>query len=100
MIMGSRNNAAGMGALAGLFLIVFVLLMGNPWFAKTVEAGDRVMFASPPTTLANITTGFEANTTEGWTARIGHESVTVSSAERRSGNFSLLTANRRNAFDG
>src|SRR5688572_11784328 len=100
MFMERRNIAAGIVALAGSFLIVLGLDVGDLWLARTAGAGNHVNAAGPATTLANVITGFETNTAEGWTARIGHEAVTVSSTERRSGNFSLLTGNRRNAFDG
>lgn len=98
--MERRNIAMGIGVLAGSLLMVFGLVMGYPWVPKIVEAEDDATGGLPATVLAGISTGFETNSTEGWTARIGHEAVTVSAAERRSGNFSLLTGNRRNAFDG
>jgi endo-1,4-beta-xylanase len=50
--------------------------------------------------VSNIATGFETNTGEGWSARIGPETVTVSSADKHTGTYSLLTTNRQAAFHG
>ena len=55
--------------------------------------------ASPPDT-SGIHTSFESGAAEGWRPRIGRETLTVTSADTHSGNFSLLTTGRQAAFDG
>ncbi len=47
-----------------------------------------------------IQNDFEDSTTQGWEPRIGDEVVSVTSADRYSGNYSLLTTNRVNEYDG
>lgn len=49
---------------------------------------------------ANIATGFETGTAEGWVPLAGSENLTVTSDEKRSGNFSLRVANRLQTFHG
>ena len=53
----------------------------------------------PPNTTGLAST-FESGTTEGWTSRTGMEVVAASSADARTGAFSLLTTNRTAAFRG
>lgn len=43
---------------------------------------------------------FEDGDTQGWEPRIGDEVVSVTSADLHSGNYSLLTTNRVNEYDG
>jgi endo-1,4-beta-xylanase len=54
----------------------------------------------PPPNTNGLTSTFDTGTTEGWTPRIGGEVVAASSADARSGGFSLLTTNRTTAFRG
>jgi endo-1,4-beta-xylanase len=54
----------------------------------------------PPPNTNGLSTGFESGTREGWTPRIGTESVNPSSADAHSGTFSLLTTGRTAAFQG
>ncbi len=49
---------------------------------------------------ANIATGFETGTTEGWLTVAGVETLTVTTDEKRSGNFSLRISNRQQTFHG
>ncbi len=48
----------------------------------------------------DIISNFETNTTEGWQPRIGSEAVTVSSAHKYSGSFSLFASGRQSEFEG
>src|SRR5207249_2862975 len=47
-----------------------------------------------------IATDFETNTTQGWAPRIGGEVLTVTSADKHGGTYSLLTTNRQHPYDG
>ncbi len=49
---------------------------------------------------SDIVSNFESNTLEGWQPRIGNETVTVTSVDRHTGSYSLLTTGRQNAYDG
>lgn len=52
------------------------------------------------TAAGEIGSNFETNTTEGWAPRIGSETVSVTSADKHGGNFSLLTTNRQAEYTG
>jgi endo-1,4-beta-xylanase len=54
----------------------------------------------PPPNTTGAASDFETGATEGWRPRTGTEVLTVTSADKNSGNFSLLTTNRTNAFRG
>src|SRR5262245_40180381 len=54
----------------------------------------------PPPNTAGAASDFETGTREGWAPRIGNEILTVTDADKHSGNFSLLTTNRTSAFRG
>jgi endo-1,4-beta-xylanase len=54
---------------------------------------------TPPNTTGAVST-FESNTREGWSPRIGDETLTVTSADAHSGTLSLLTSGRTSAFRG
>jgi endo-1,4-beta-xylanase len=61
------------------------------------------MTAAPPTgppDEAGIACDFESGTAQGWTARIGRETLTVTTADAHSGTASLLTSGRAATFDG
>jgi endo-1,4-beta-xylanase len=49
---------------------------------------------------SGIHTNFEDGSAEGWKPRIGEEVVTVTTADKHSGNFSLLTSGRQHTFSG
>ncbi len=55
---------------------------------------------TPPSQGQSLTTDFETNTVEGWNARIGHETLTVTSADKHGGNYSLLTTGRQQPYSG
>src|SRR5215204_4699859 len=55
--------------------------------------------ADPPDT-SGIHTNFETGTREGWTPRIGRETLTVTNTDAHDSTFSLLTTGRQAAFDG
>lgn len=55
---------------------------------------------SDPQDTSGIHANFESGTREGWGPRIGRETVTVTTADAHTGNFSLLTSGRQAAFDG
>jgi endo-1,4-beta-xylanase len=54
----------------------------------------------PPPNTDGLSTGFESGTAEGWKPRIGNETLTPTTADAHSGNFSLLTTGRTAAFQG
>jgi endo-1,4-beta-xylanase len=54
---------------------------------------------TPPNT-AGAAAGFETNTNEGWSPRVGNEALTVTAADKHNGNYSLLTTGRTAAFQG
>lgn len=47
-----------------------------------------------------VSSDFEDGTTQGWGPRVGREQVTVTTAERHSGSYSLLTTGRQQPYDG
>ncbi len=49
---------------------------------------------------SGITTTFEDGKADGWTPRIGDETLTVTTADAHSGSYSLLTTGRQHAYDG
>lgn len=53
-----------------------------------------------PPDQSGISTDFETGTTQGWRARIGRETVAVTTADAHGGIYSLLTTGRQAAFDG
>src|SRR5262249_48118717 len=53
----------------------------------------------PPDT-SGIRTNFEDATAQGWTPRIGEETLTASNADAHGGNFSLLTTGRQHTYSG
>jgi endo-1,4-beta-xylanase len=55
--------------------------------------------ADPPDT-SGIHTNFETGTREGWTPRIGRETLAVTNADAHDSTYSLLTTGRQAAFDG
>jgi endo-1,4-beta-xylanase len=66
--------------------------------------GFSITQLAPPPGAPGNTEGamadFETNTPEGWTSRTGTEVVSVTSADKHGGNFSLLTTGRTAAFRG
>ncbi|MBV9406651.1 MAG: endo-1,4-beta-xylanase [Acidobacteriaceae bacterium] len=59
--------------------------------------------AGPPTgpqDNSGITTTFEDGKTDGWYPRIGDETLTVTTADAHTGNYSLLVTGRQHAYDG
>ena len=55
--------------------------------------------ADPPDT-SGIHTNFESGTPEGWTPRIGRETLAVTNADAHESTYSLLTTGRQATFDG
>ncbi|MEN3357434.1 MAG: endo,4-beta-xylanase, partial [Mycobacteriales bacterium] len=53
-----------------------------------------------PPDEAGAVSDFEGGTTQGWSSRIGRETVAVTAADAHGGQRSLLTSNRAAAFDG
>jgi endo-1,4-beta-xylanase len=49
---------------------------------------------------SGVSSNFETNTTEGWRPRIGGEALTVTSADKHGGTYSLLTTGRQHTYDG
>jgi len=54
----------------------------------------------PPPNTTGLTSTFEDGNADGWTPRIGVETLTPTTADAHSGNFSLLTTGRTAAFTG
>ncbi|GIH05563.1 beta-xylanase [Rhizocola hellebori] len=53
-----------------------------------------------PPDETGIVTGFEGGTRQGWSPRIGSETLTVTEADAHSGRFSLLTTTRTQTYAG
>jgi uncharacterized repeat protein (TIGR01451 family) len=49
---------------------------------------------------SGLAANFETGTSEGWGPRLGYESVTVTSTDKHSGNYSILTTGRQQSYDG
>jgi uncharacterized repeat protein (TIGR01451 family) len=49
---------------------------------------------------SGLAANFETGTSEGWGPRLGYESVTVTSTDKHSGNYSILTTGRQQWYDG
>jgi endo-1,4-beta-xylanase len=61
------------------------------------------MTAEPPTgppDEAGIASDFESGTAQGWAARVGRETLAVTTADAHGGTASLLTSGREATFDG
>lgn len=56
--------------------------------------------AGDDTPAPGVSSDFEDGTTQGWGPRIGREQVTVTTADRHSGSYSLLTTGRQQPYDG
>jgi len=68
-----------------------------------IDSFSITQLAPPPGAPGNTSgavADFETNTPEGWTSRTGTEVVSVTSADKHGGSFSLLTTNRTAAFRG
>ena len=89
--------------ISGLIVINIGLFCGVTCFGQgNIEVPEmfRMDRVEVPDAASDINTGFESNTVEGWSPRIGTESVVVTSADKHSGSFSLLTSNRQNTYNG
>ena len=53
-----------------------------------------------PQDNSGLRTNWESGTVEGWQPRIGRETLTATTADKHSGNYSLLTTGRQREFDG
>ena len=81
-------------------VIAMIVAAGCVAFDGTNDHRSAVFGQGVAGPFADISTGFETNTAEGWSARIGSENVAVTSVDKHSGTYSLLTSNRLNAYDG
>lgn len=82
------QNANGSDPLESFYIDDFVLteLSGPPNPGQQDNSG--------------ITTTFETGSAEGWTPRIGDETLTVTSGVAHSGNYSLEVSGRKHPYDG
>lgn len=88
------------GENAGLLLYVE---SPNPTVSFLIDDFAITMLApppGPPEDTSGLATNFESNSVEGWSPRIGRESVTVTGDDKHGGEFSLLVAGRQRPFDG
>ncbi|MBP9664876.1 MAG: endo-1,4-beta-xylanase [Pyrinomonadaceae bacterium] len=84
----TRHKPRQRRAYAGCLVILLVVAVGY----RTATSEAVIPF--------DITSTFETNTAEGWLPRIGPETVAPTSADKHSGNFSLLTTGRQQPFFG
>jgi endo-1,4-beta-xylanase len=89
------------GSVTGLLLYVESASPAASYYLDDfrINIVPAVGCADPPDTTG-IHTNFETGTREGWNARIGRETLSVTNADAHSGTFSLLTTGRQAAFDG
>lgn len=90
-----------------LLLFLAVLAMGSIHYADSIVEVEPEVQDTPRSApkkskakASDIINSFESNTTEGWQPRIGHESVSVTQADRYSGSYSLLTTGRQAEYSG
>jgi endo-1,4-beta-xylanase len=68
-----------------------------------IDTVSFVQVAPPPGAPGNTTgatSTFESNTVEGWTAHYSASTIAATSADARSGSFSLLASNRTASYQG
>src|SRR5687768_16769330 len=98
-----------LSSYTGRLLLAASILTGIPGFCLNLNSAKATVTrplghgaAQLPRTEAKstVTNDFETNTVESWLPRIGTETVAVTSVDKHSGSYSLLTSNRQYAYDG
>ena len=84
----------------GLLLYVEATTPTSSYYIDSFSITQLVPAPGPPPNTAGASSTFESGTREGWFPRIGDELLTVTTADKNSGNFSLLTSGRTSAFRG
>jgi endo-1,4-beta-xylanase len=75
----------------------------DPTTEYYVDDFNITLLAGPPggpQDNSGLATDFETGASEGWGPRLGYESVTVTSADKHGGNYSILTTGRQQWYDG
>jgi endo-1,4-beta-xylanase len=75
----------------------------DPTSQYYVDDFSITLLAPPPggpQDNSGLRTNWESGTVEGWQPRIGRETLTATTADKHSGNYSLLTTGRQREFDG
>jgi endo-1,4-beta-xylanase len=89
------------GSVSGLLLYIESTSATASYYVDdvTISVAPAVGCSDPPDT-SGIHTDFETGTTQGWSPRIGRETVAATAADAHGGQYSLLTTGRQAAFDG
>ena len=97
-LQGSYSVA---GSVSGLLLYIESASPTASYYVDdfTIAVAPALGCSNPQDT-SGIHTDFETGATEGWRPRIGPEVLTVTTADRHAGAYSLLTAGRQAAFYG
>jgi endo-1,4-beta-xylanase len=80
--------------------VLFCALWPASWLANAQPALRERAAAPDAQSVADVATGFESGTTEGWVPNVGTENLTVVSSDAHTGSRSLLTSNRLQPFHG
>ncbi len=84
----------------GLLLYVEATSATASYYIDSFSISQLAPPPGPPPNTTGAASTFESNTREGWAPRIGDEILTVTSADKHSGTYSLLTSGRTTAFRG
>ena len=89
------------GGVSGLLLYIESTSATASYYVDdfSISVAPAVGCSDPPDT-SGIHTDFETGTTQGWSPRIGRETVAATTADAHGGQYSLLTTGRQAAFDG
>ncbi|MGH9582352.1 MAG: endo-1,4-beta-xylanase, partial [Bryobacteraceae bacterium] len=91
-------------SVSGLTLYIQNANGGDPLESFYIDDFVLTETAGPPNPgtqdNSGISTGFEDNTTDGWSPRIGDETLTVTSGIAHTGNYSLEVSGRKHAYEG
>jgi uncharacterized repeat protein (TIGR01451 family) len=79
---------------------LFLLIVGLACSPAMLVLHSASAQTGEPQDNSGLATNFETGTSEGWGPRLGYESVTVTSADKHDGNYSILTTGRRQWYDG
>ena len=79
---------------------LFLLFAGLTCIPTTIVPSRASAQTGGGQDRSGLATNFETGGAEGWGPRLGNESVTVTSADKHGGNYSILTTGRQQASDG
>jgi endo-1,4-beta-xylanase len=88
------------GPVSGLLLYVEASSATASYYIDTFTLTEIAPPPGPPANTDGASADFESGTLEGWFARTGTETLTVTNADANGGTQSLLTTNRTNTFRG